>query len=440
MNKNLVQNICIIVLIFTSLLLLSIRFELLFFVKNQNSNVVIDKSKIEYLARPNSIIVRFGNENTRKIFDKNGIYYRDVAKVLKMSLSSINEIKEIDAVEYKSKKTLKGIQLNFSPEINQRLLYGSLFLTEGSIGDFVEISEIVIPQADTGSLYFYADEKYYEIKNQNKSMLINYEKFNDFGVSNYYSLLERFPELTDNDVLIAEEIRLNEINTIATFGEDNIDILGRSILGNKYDFSNRLYNTDGSSVIDYDYGKETVKIMPDGKVFYSNIISDEKVKMDEIEASSIAIDFVSKVLKDNATITIESIDKFDKDGILSYEIYISQRYDGIRLSNKKDESTIKVVVENKKVKSMEGIFVNIIKEEEKSLVFSENAVLYILEKNYDYIKSKEPFKDTRDLLNKIKNAEYGYVYDDNGDFLACYKIIIGNNIFFFNIENAEVIA
>ena len=52
--------------------------------------------------------------------------------MLRDSLGDITGISEIPEEEYRETKISKSIQLDFEPAVNQRLLYGSLFLEDGS--------------------------------------------------------------------------------------------------------------------------------------------------------------------------------------------------------------------------------------------------------------------------------------------------------------------
>ena len=178
--------------------------------------------------------------------------------------------------------------------------------------------------------------------------------------------------------------------------------------------------------------------MPDGKVFYHQKLSDASPKTNEVDAINIALNFVSKITNDTIVLTVEETKKIDKNGHTAYEIYLSQRIDGVRLSYKNNETTVKVVVVGDRVYYMKGLFRNIIQSLNNSLTLGENAVIFMLDQNFAYIKSKEPFNSTKELFDKIKVAEYAYIYDSNGDFVACYKMLIGNNVFLFKLEDAEV--
>ncbi len=139
MNKGLIQNIVIVVLLATSLLLISIRFEL--FVASGSAGAVTSENKtaLRYSVMPGSITLRLGPENAVKIVDKSGFYYMEISRVLEESIGSRTETLPITASDYRTKKESKGIQLNFDPAIDHRLLYGSLFLEDGSLGSFDKI-------------------------------------------------------------------------------------------------------------------------------------------------------------------------------------------------------------------------------------------------------------------------------------------------------------
>ncbi len=440
MNKGLVQNITIFLLIIMSLILLSIRFELFITTGVSTGSIADTKVSLPYSVRPNSIVLRLGAENATKLIDTNGVYYLEVAKVLESSLKSRTALEEISQQDYRKKKEEKSIQLNFEPAISQRLLYGSLFLEDGYFGDFGKISQILVPQNYDTSIYFETDdEKYIEVKNPTINNVSGFENFGNLGQRKYYSISERFPEITDNDVLISDEARLSSFVTESMFNEENIDAALRSVLGSKYDFANKISEIDGSTIVTYDYGREIIKISPQGKVFYYNKEAELNAKRTTAtEAVAIAMNFVNAISPSQASYVIEQIEDYKEGNRTGYVLKIARRVDGIRLSLKNDEPAITVVVSNGRVYSLEGIFRTQKVEVDNNLAFGENAVLLMLEQNYDYIKGKEPFETTSELFDKIRSVEYAYVYSSDYNMIACYRMQIGNSTFFFKIENAEV--
>ena len=146
MNKGFMQTFAIILLILSSLLLLSIRFEIFILSGIRDVSFISDKSALRYSVRPESIVIRSGQENSTKLIDKNGLYYMDIYNVLGNALKKKHRIEKINLSEYRAMKDSKSIIMNFDPAIDQRLLYGSLFLQDGTIGEIDTIKEIILPQ------------------------------------------------------------------------------------------------------------------------------------------------------------------------------------------------------------------------------------------------------------------------------------------------------
>lgn len=441
MNRGFMQNLAILLLVLSSIVLLSIRFELFVLSGGPKTLVIEDKSTLRYSVRPSSITLRIGAENATKIIDKNGLYYMEVARILEESIQNRTGIVAIDPTEYRAIKGSKSIQLNFEPAINQRLLYGSLFLEDGRLGDFGSIKEILVPQAYNTSIYFSTnDNKFMEIKSPSINTLPNFDNYGSLGYTKYYSIGERFPEFTDNDVLISDEARLSSYVTESMFNEGDMDSLVRGIFGSKYDYANKISEIDGSTIVNYDYGREVIKISPNGKVFYFNAeasVGNNRVSM--AEAVSNALGFMSALTGDQAHYVLEGIADYKADGNTGYEITMSRRMDGIRISYKNDNPPIRITVVNGKVLSMEGLFRTPVTAVDNNLAFGENVVLFMLEKNFDYIRNMEPFDSTGDLFDKIHSVEYAYIYSKEYNYIACYKMVIGDSTFFFKIEDGEVI-
>ena len=442
MNKGLVQNITIFLLILMSLILLSIRFEL-FITTGVSSGSIADTSvSLPYSVRPNSIVLRSGAENAIKLIDTNGVYYLEVAKVLEGSLRSRTALEDVSKEEYRKKKEEKSIQLNFEPAINQRLLYGSLFLEDGYFGDFGKIRQILVPQNYDTSIYFETeDERTIEVKNPTINAVSSFENFGSLSHRKYYSISERFPEITDNDVLISDEARLSSFVTESMFNEENIDAALRAVLGSRYDFANKISEIDGSTIVTYDYGREIIKISPQGKVFYYNKDAELNTKRTTAtEAVALAMSLVNAISQEQASYVVEDIESYKEGNKTGFALKISRRMDGIRVSLKNDVPAISVVVINGKVYSMEGIFRTTRVEVDNNLAFGENAVLLMLEQNYDHIQGREPFNTTSELFDMIQSVEYAYVYSHDYNMIACYRMVIGETTFFFKIENAEMMT
>lgn len=442
MNKGLMQNIAIALLLISSLVLLSIRFELFIVSDTTNVSALANRSALRYSIRPNTIIYDLGAENSTKISDKNGLYYLDLMRVIEDSIKNKISVDPVLKTDYREKKASKNIQLIFEPAVDQRLLYGSLFLEDGSIGDFDKIREILIPQTyDTAIYLVTADERYFAIKNSSLNTTSNFDSFSDLGSKKYYSISERFPEFTDNDVLISDEARLPSYVTESMFNEENIELVVKSILGSKYDFANRISEIDGSMIVTYDYGREIIKISPEDKLFYYNKDAESNRKrMSMTDAVATGMKMIGEIVHDQANYVVDHIQEYRDENNVGYEISLSRRLEGVRISLKNDQSPIKIVVINGKVYSLEGIFRTPVVKVDNDLSFGENAVLLMLEQNFDHIQKLEPFANTSELFDKIHSVEYGYVYSSDYNYIACYRMVIGKKTFFFKISDAGVIV
>ena len=444
MNKGFMQTFAIILLVLSSLILLSIRFEVFMMSGPTGAGLITEPSALRYSVRPESITIRAGSENSTKLVDKTGLYYMEISKALEASLNQGKGLKEITQSEYRAIKDSKSIIISFEPAIDQRLLYGSLFWRDGMIGEMNNIREIILPQSYNTSVYFGAEnDRYYAVETGIPGTVQNFESWSSaggLGQSRYYTIGERFPEYTDNDVLISDEVRLSSYVTESLFKGENMGGRLRTIFGSKYDYANRISETDGSVVLNYDYGREIIKITKEGKVFYQNedaLANSRRTSL--TEASSVAMSFISALTGDKTNYVIENASDRKIGDSIGYDFEFGIKENGVRLSFKNDKPSIKLTIVNGKVLSMEGLFRKGTIAVDNNLAFGENAVLYLLEQNLDYIRSKEPFETPNELFDKINSVEYAYIYSENYNYISCYKMTIGNTTFFFKISDAKVV-
>ncbi len=444
MNKGTMQVFAIILLILSSLMLLSIRFELFILSGANETGFVSDKSALRHSVRPESITIRTGQEKTAKLIDKDGLYYLDIYDILEDALKKRQSPREISLSEYRAAKASKSVVLGYEPAIDQRLLYGSLFLQDGSLGSMDNIKEITLPQTLKNAIYIEAEgEKYYEIQSSPVSLIEGFENWGagSPGSTKYYSIGDRFPQYTDSDVLISDDVRLSSYVTESLFDEATANTVLRNIFASKYDYANRISETDGSVILTYDYGREIIKISPEGKVFYKNQNAlTNKKKTSFTEASAAAMGFLALLTDDLDNYYIEEVNETKKGDSTGFEFALSQAHEGVRLSHKNDSPTIRISVINGKVFYLDAIFRKPSVAVDNTLAFGENAVLYVLEQNIDYIKQKEDFASAKDLFNLISSVEYSYIYSDNYNYIACIKMKIGKTTFFFKISDAKVVT
>lgn len=441
MNKNQLQNTAIVLLLISSIVLLSIRFEL--FVspslkQPDKFDAVGVESILKASVRPTSIIIRYSTNNVTKLIDKEGFYYQEARSVLKDSLQDITGTEEITADEYLKLKDSKSIQLDFEPTLDQRLLYGSLFLEDGSFGEFKEIREILIPLVNDTSIYVKTPEnKIYRLKNQ----IINYmpyvDNLSDVKYSKYYSLGDLFD--ATSEVLISDEaMNIPNHHTESAFNDDTIISVMRSVFSNRYDFANRISELDGTYITTYDYGRELLKISPDGKIMYSNsdaLNNPSKVSM--VNSLLIAYSFIDKFNLNNDTYVVEDVAEFEENGAKGFTFSLNPRIEGLRLCNRPLCPHTKVTVVNGRIYAFESIS-RVFNQNGNSIPTEQLSALEVLSKNFEYLEKTLKFENNIDLFNKISLIDIVYSYDNEMNYIPSYKMIIDNQIFYFDMSEGEV--
>ncbi|MGB5824104.1 MAG: hypothetical protein WBH44_08495 [Proteocatella sp.] len=444
MNKNQLRNMAIAMLFVSSIVLLSIRFELFVSPSNSTDNA-FDAVGVEGILkssiRPSSIIVRYGTNNVTKLVDKEGFYYQEARSVLQDSLKNITEITEIKYGEYHDLKDSKSIQLDFEPTIDQRLLYGSLFLEDGSFGDFAKIREIFIPLVNDTSIYFKtSDEKFYRLKNKTINYMPYVDNLSAIKYSKYYSLGELFD--STSEVLISDSgVSMSSYSTVSAFNDSNLSEVIRSVFSTRYDFANKISELDGTSIISYDYGRELLKIAPDGRVSYSNSDAlSNPVKTSMTSSLVIAYSFIEKFNLNNDTYVVEDVRDFIKDDAKGFTFVFAPRIDGLRACLDPVISNTEISVVNGKIYSFNSIFRFFDAAQSGGSDTGEAplSALDALNNNFNRIKARVDFADSIDLFNKISLIDLVYVYDKELNYIPAYKMIIDQQIFFFGIKNGEV--
>ena len=446
MNKNQLRNTAIIFLLISSMVLLSIRFEL-FVSPSSTASTTFDAIGVEGIlkssVRPTSIIIRYTTNNVTKLVDKDGFYYQEARIVLRDSLSDISETSEISEVDYHEAKISKSIELDFEPAVNQRLLYGSLFLEDGSLGDFENIREILIPLVNDTSVYIMTeDAKFFRLANKTINYMPYVDNLSKLKYSKYYSLGELFD--SSSDVLISDSgINIPNYETTSAFNEENSSSIPKSVFSSRYDFANRIQELDGTLITSNDYGRELLKMSPDGRVVYKNTdVLSNPVKTSMTSSLVIAYLFIDKFNVNNDVYVVEDVVDFSENGTNGYTFVFAPRVDGLRACLENNEVNTEVSVANGKVYSFKGIFRSYENNEDKPADDSDDYIfnaLDVLNLNYDYIKSIVKFKDNLELFNRISLIALVYVYGQDLSYTPAYKMIIAGKIFYFSTLNGEVI-
>lgn len=285
-----------------------------------------------------------------------------------------------------------------------------------------------------------------------KNTHINYMSYVDnlaaINHNKYYSLEELFD--STSQVLISDTgVDLSSYSTISSFGE-NLETVIRSIFGSRYDFASRISELDGTNIISYDYGRELLKIEPDGNVNYLNQDAlSNPVRTSMADNLVVAYSFLDKLNPSSISYTVDNAFTFSENASNGYTFYFSPRIYGFK-GDVHSKNKIKITVTNGRIYSFEGIVRTIpeflVDNEDilgmsrfSSPIQSLNA-LEILDLNYDYIKSKVNFDSSLELFNMISLFEVVYALDSEFNYVPSYKLIIKGQTFYFNTNNGEVVS
>ncbi|WFD10230.1 hypothetical protein [Tepidibacter hydrothermalis] len=401
------------------------------------------KYNIYSVVRPYRVFVYFGGgKNNTEVLDTQDDYWNQIKIILKQELSKQKKISEISYEDYLSKKNMKSIEANFDKGIDVELINKSIFLNESAISDIGDICEILIPLVDDKSIYFLNNEqKVYKVDLDKVKHIDLVDKLEKKGYTEYFTVDSLFT--IDNKTLIP--IKLDGISYDNISSKNIIDVkddklvqkIGENILGNKYDFTNRIVEKNGNNTFIYGYGEKTLRIYNNGYIEFLNEDIDNK-NIDLDKSLSIALDFLANQNIGIDNLSLYSIEKNSINNINSYEFNFYYEVNNLKLKIDNVFNSIQIKIAGEDIYSYKGV----LKEVDQFIDGNtDNNIIppdQILNMNFSLLKKDLKYQSGEEVWKNIKGVELIYFSKDDY-FIPSWKVTIGNSVYIFDAYKGDVL-
>lgn len=304
---------------------------------------------------------------------------------------------------------MKAIEANFDQGLDVELMNKSIFLNESSISGIGNIHEILIPLVDDKSIYFLNNkQKVYKLGLDKVKHIDLVDKLERKEYTEYFTVDRLFT--INNNTLIP--IKLDGISYDNISSKNIIDVkddklvqkIGENILGNKYDFTNRIVEKNGNNTFIYGYGEKTLRIYNDGYIeFLNEDIEDKNISLDQ--SLNISLDFLANQNINIDNLSLYSVRQTPINNINSYEFNFYYKVNNLKLKidNVFDPIQIKIVGED--VYSYKGALKEIDRVEDDNKDKNIIPPDQILNMNFSLLKQDLEYQSGADVWKNIEGVE-----------------------------------
>ena len=441
-NKEKMKSALLITMILMSVALIFLKFDFVqLFNLYQSSPYTYSLSLEEALQstiRPKEVIIRFGGNNNTKIITASQRYYNQTRSTLKQALADALSIEEVNEEAYLKSQSSKSLELGFTA-LHGKLLSRSFFLESSFIDEITDIKSILVPLIDESAIYIKSSGKIYRIQTAAQLSLQTVDSLENSKYVKYYSLNYLFgstsQELVPSD---SPDINVQTYDTISSLEAQSAEEIGKAVLKERYDFANRVVETDGSNIYTYNYGQEVLKISPNGYIRYLNEEFSSKDSNVE-QASLAAMDFMQKLGIDLKTVAYEKSIPVKIQGRDAYRLIFSHTADDLRIMPANENYELSAVVVGDKIYSFTGIKRTMLPYDlsrNKNIITPFEA----LETEYSSLSEVHSVQSGVELFDKIGDIELLYFMDSNYAYIPCWKIIIAEKAYIFNGYTGEIMS
>ncbi|MEJ8552771.1 hypothetical protein [Tepidibacter sp. Z1-5] len=445
MNKEKFKTYTLAILFFMSAFLLLLNISLVGF--KFDLKKIYGSPNIKYniysVVRPYRVFVYFGGgKSSTEILDIQDEYWNQIKIMLKQELSKQKKISEISYDNYLSKKNMKSIEANFAKGLDVELINRSIFLNESAISDIGNIREILIPLVDDKSIYFLNNkQKVYKVDLDKVKHIDLVDKLEKKEYTEYFTVDSLFT--IDNNTLIP--IKLDGISYDNISSKNIIDVkddkvvqkIGENILGNKYDFTNRIVEKNGNNTFIYGYGEKTLRIYNNGYIeFLNEDIENKNISLDQ--SLNIALAFLANQNINIDNLSLYSVKQNSINNINSYEFNFYYKVNNLKLKTDNVFNPIQIKIAGEDVYSYEGF----LKEVDQSVDGNKDKNIIppdqILNMNFSLLKKNLKYQSGEEVWKNINGIELIYFSKDN-HFIPSWEVTIGNEVYVFDAYKGDVL-
>ena len=441
MNKEKLKSNLLIFLFLSSVVLTFIKFNFIenfnLYEKNPYSYSLSLEAGLQSTLRPIQVVVRFGGNNNTKILSGRQRYYQQSKNLLKLSLSKAQGLVEVDAMAYEKAKQTKSLELSFT-SLNGKLLSRSFFLEKSLIESLNDITQILIPLVDENAIYIVDSGKTYKLLTSNENSLAMVNELEKSSYIKYYSLKYLFG--SSSEVLVPGNefnILYKSYDTVSSMTPEKSDEIAKDIFNERYDFINRIVETDGSNIYTYNYGQQLLKIQTNGYIEYLNENLPSK-DTDVSDAVLGAMNFLTKLDIDLKLVGYEEATPVKVKGKNGYKIVFTEVIDDLRLMPNASKYKLSLIVVGDTVHSFTGIRRSILPYD---LSRNQSILLpfKVLDTQFSVLSSKFNVKNGVELFDKIDDIELLYFMDNQYMLIPSWQITIEGKEYVFNGYTGEIL-
>lgn len=305
-----IKNILLVVLIFTTILLLyflwgSESFEAFMFNDNTDHYEVLSSEKV---IMPNQIILSRGNEDyTVAYLKKEELWNGQILKTFKNFSNGMNYVfEEITEKQYKEIMKYSSIIAKFEydmPFVEFCEMYD--IKQQQGYDNISNLTEIAFSKASEQSIFISdnSKKKFYRIVG-NQNLKIFNEINNIFAQKNfttYYTLKTFLGENSNNNTLIPVEfpqtiLPIDYSKDINTTQNNTIGGMAQNYFGKTFDFVRKIEESNGTTIYMYGYGQKVLIINPneDYIEYKAEIKSNASEPKSMFESLDAALIFIGK--------------------------------------------------------------------------------------------------------------------------------------------------
>ncbi len=413
-----------------------------FIFEESYKNTISVQETLNFVFKPERVLIHFGGGKNTEIIENKEDYWKESKEILKEELIKEKSLEEIPYEEYELKKNIKSIELKFPKGINGNIVNKAILLEKSSISKVEGLSAILIPLVDDKSIYFLGKgNKPYRMKTFDvKSMdIVNkLEEKNQYV--QYYTIHYIFT--IKNNTLLPGDTNffypaLKVHNAVDVNDDKQIQNIAKNVFNEKYDFTNRIVETNGSNTFIYGYGEKVLRINEKGVIeFSSENIASKDLSVEK--ALVTALDFLRKqdpnLIKDLYLSGIYK-EKINNRKAYSFGFSSSNKGLNIKMPDLKPPIEIKVIGENiysYKNGMKKYVSLNPIKEK----IIAPQDVLNI---NFERLKKDLNYSTGVEVLKNLKDVSLIYFLKDEDKLIPAWCILVGERMYIFDAHKGEVL-
>lgn len=433
------KTLIIIGLFVSAFCLLVIKFYILpkQFEHNKTYRTINAATAFRQTIKPSQVILYLGDNQMTKVIEQKNELCQEAYSILQNNVDFSKNSMFVENSKPRINKSEKGIELTFEPEIDSRLLSMCIFSKESMISNLSFVSKIYIPAIQNKSVYIEGKEGYiqWEIKDKNIFPILEQVKRRPYV--SYYTLQFLFNSNSTAIVNNAPVKNFPIYKTTNSLDDNSRENLAKVIFGRKYDYLNKIVETDGKYIYSYNYGQQILKACSSGSIEYINedFNSDNKELIDNYYT---AVDFLAKMDYSVSDIHFMTVIPVKIHGIPAKKFIFLYAFNNLQINSKQNLYVSEVTVIGDDIYKFIGFkrnFSDIILKQQQEVL----SALPILENLYTHLNASEKNMSTEEFLDKITDFRVVFFMEENQSLIPCYRVTLREKLYYLDIYTGKII-